>query len=526
MSSNAPQKTQTTTQTDLWKKKRVHRVIRRFKRGPDGKRHFDGQQPDEEIRRIVREHPIFYVRSALPFILTLIITSIFVWGNIAIPQMSGAWHLVELIAALALIITGVYCAYRIFELWWVNVDVITNKRILTWHGLLSPTRKETALDKVTQVAVDQDNLFAILGNFGNVKVYLSGGKDLDLLKVSNPKEVRDDIEGIRQSYKDSQPKKPPPPAVKDPQVSDVLAKLAKHEDVPQMEDADKKWEYRRDPHKLRGPLRTFGGPLRIPCEVRYDSEEYTVQYVQRSRIVLVYSEIIPVAALIFLLYASLTFHSLVTLFVILLFVDLLAIGLVTINYIDDVFILTNKRIIDIERKFIIFYEEHDTTTYDNVAEMTVKSPNILELAFNIGDLYIRTPGSNPDIYMKRISDPFALQDQIYAIKGFKEKVDKVKAKNEQKDQLNEWFSTVLSKLDTRINNRGVPDLQTKDLWEAMAQASELGMRVIPIGESEHYPHIPPGKIVEQIPPPGTIVTLNESDPDKRPQIHVILSKAV
>ncbi|HEV2583613.1 MAG TPA: PH domain-containing protein [Ktedonobacteraceae bacterium] len=522
MSSNAPQN----PQTNLWKKKRVHRVIRRFKRGPDGKLHFDGQQPDEEIRRIVREHPIFSVRSALPFVVTLVFTGFFIWGNVTVPQLGIAWRLIEFLAAVALVVTGAYGGYRIFELWWVNVDVVTNKRILTWHGLLSPTRKETTLDKVTQVAVDQDSIFAILVNFGDVKVYLAGGKDLDLLKVSNPKEVRDDIEGIRQSYKEKLPKKAPIPTVQDAQVSEVLAKLAKPEEVPKMEDADKKWEHRRDPRKLRGPLRTFGGPLRIPCEVHYDSEEYTVRYVQRSRIVLVYSEIIPVAAMIFLVFGALTFHSLLTLFVVAFFVDLLVIGLVFINYIDDVFILTNKRIIDIERKFIIFYEEHDTTTYDKVAEMTVKSPNIFELAFNIGDLYIRTPGSNPDIYMKRVSDPFALQDEIYAIKGFKEKVDKVKAKNDQKDQLNEWFSTVLSKLDTRINNRGVPDLQSKDLWEAMAQAGELGMRVIPIGESERYPHVPAGKIVEQSPPPGTMVSMEHSDPDHKPQIHVIVSKSV
>src|SRR5579864_2480894 len=200
MSSNPPQ-------GGPFKKQRVHRVIRRFKRGPDGKLRFDGQQPDEEIRRIVREHPIFSARAALPFVLSLILLAFIVWGNFATPQLTIAWHIVEILCGLLVLGAGVYGGYRIFELWWVNVDVVTNKRILTWKGLLSPSRKETTLDKVTQVAVDQDTLFAVLFEYGDVKVYLAGGKDLDLLKVSKPKEVRDEIEGIRESYQKSLPKK-------------------------------------------------------------------------------------------------------------------------------------------------------------------------------------------------------------------------------------------------------------------------------------------------------------------------------
>lgn len=525
MSSNAPQSTQN-NQSSLWKRQRTHRVIRRFKRGRDGKLRFDNMQPDEEIRRIVREHPIFSARATFPFLITLVATALIFWGNFSTPAaLTGIWHFLEIIAAVAIVGTGLYAAIRIFELWWVNVDIVTNKRILTWHGLRSPSRVETTLDKISQVAVDQRDLLAILLNYGDVKVYLAGGKALDLRRVSQPKEVRDDIEGITQSYKAAQPKKAPAPPVLDAQLSGVLAKLAKPDEVPKLDDADKKYEHRRDPHKLRGPLRTFGGPLRIPAEVHYDSEEYTVRYVQHSLIVLFYRLTIPFAILVALLVASLAIVHNPLPFVIGFFVMVIVIFLMVINYIDDVFILTNKRIIDIQRRVLILYEQHDTTTYDKITEITVSSPNPIELAFDIGNLEIHTPGSSPNIHMKRISDPFGLQDEIYRIKGLKEKADKVKSANERKTELNTWFSNVLATLETRINNRGVPDLQSKDLWEAMEQAGELGMRVIPIGESAQYPHIPPGKIVSQIPPPGTLVSMNGADPNERPQIQVIVSKA-
>jgi hypothetical protein len=508
-----------------FKKQRTHRVIRRFKRGPDKKLHFDGEQPGEEIRRIVREHPIFFLRSGVPFYLAVILAILVVWGNSVSPQLDFLWHFLEVLSAIAILATGLYFAYRVFELWWVNVDIVTNKRILTWHGLTSVTRRETGLEKITQVAVDQRTLFAVLFNYGDVKAYVAGGKDLDLLKVSNPKEVRDDIEGVRQSYLQAQPKKSPPPPVLDSQLSGVLAKLATPDKLPEQEDADKKYEHRRDPRKLRGPLRTFGGPLRIPCDVHYDADEYTIRYVQRSWILLVYRLFIPALIMIGLFAGAILTRNYFPLFAIGFFIVLIVIGLTIINYVDDVFILTNKRIIDIERKFIFLVEEHDTTTYDKITEVTVTSPNVLELALNVGNLHIWTPGSAPNIHMSRIDDPFELQDQIYMLQGFKSKVDKAKAANDRKAELNIWFSTVLSTLETRVNNRGVPNLQTLDLWDAVERAGEFGMKVVPIGETANYPNIPPGRIVSQSPPPGTLIATDQINPENKPQIQVIISKS-
>jgi hypothetical protein len=517
MSSNAPQH-------DEWKPERVHNVIRRFKKGPDKKPHFIGQEPDEVVRRIVREHYIFYWRTAIPLFLAIIVFGLLVWANTAQPQLSSIWHALEIFSAISIVIAALYSAYRIFELWWVNVDVITNKRILTWRGLLSPTKDETTLDKVQQVAVDQDSIFEVIFEFGTVHVYLAGGKALVLKHVPKPKEIRDDIEGIRESYQAGKKKKDAPPPVVDPQLKDVLATLAKNEELPKLPDADKRYEYRRKPGRLRGPLRTFGGPLRIPCDVHYDSEEYTVMYIQRSKIVLFYYLIVPILICIGLLIGALVARYLFGLFAIGFLAMAIVIGLEIINYVDDVFILTNKRIIDIERKLIFLFEQHDTSTYDKISKIEVKSPNVFELALDVGNLYIETQGNNPNIHMRRIPHPFFIQDKIYTIKGFKEKVDKVKASNDRKNDLNLWFSTVLSALETKVVNRGVPNLQALDLWAAVERASQFGMKVIPVGESSMFPAIPAGKIVSQIPPPGTLVQTDPDNPEEKPQIQVILSK--
>jgi uncharacterized membrane protein YdbT with pleckstrin-like domain len=528
VSSNAPPNTAPNTPaTDLWKTKRTHRVIRRFKRGPDGNLRFGSQEKDEVVRRVVREHPIFFLRTAVPLFGALILFGLVIWGNTSSPQLGALWGPLEVLTALIVVGAGLYSAYRIFELWWVNVDVITSQRILTWKGLLHPTRQETKLEKVSQVAVTQPSLLAVLLNYGNVKVYLVGGKDLDILKVSKPKVVRDEIEGVRQSYQkelEAKKEKEKPPHVEDKVLAPVLAELAKPKPPPTFEDADKKWEHRRDPRKPRGPLRTFGGPLHIPCDVHYESEEYTVEYIQRSKIVLVYELAIPVAILLLLLAGAVTTRSYYLWFAIGFFLVGIFIVLTIINYVDDVFILTNKRIVDIDRHFIFLFEEHETAPYDKIAKVDVIIPNVFELMLDVGNIVIETQGSNPDIKMRRVPQPFRLQDKILELQENKTKFEKTKAENDRKGELNMWFSKVLVAMEPRIHTQSVPDLYALDLWEAIDKAGKVGIRVVPDGISARYPHIAPGKIVSQSPPPGTMVELGGEKPQSWPQVHVILSK--
>ena len=510
-------------QTNEWKPVRVHAMFRRFRRGPDKKKRFVGQQEGEVIRRIVREHPIFYVESGLPLLVALVFLGVVVWLETRGVVPGAIFAILYPIAFIAIIGTGLFCAYRIFELWWVNIDIVTNKRILTWHGLLkNPTRNETTLDKVQQVAVDQDTPVQILLNYGTVHAYLSGGKSLVMKNVRDPKGVRDSIEGIRESYKKEKAAAKSPTPENETQ-EEALTRLAKHDALPSLPDADAKYAHRRVESKVRGPLRRFGGPLRIECDVHYDAEEKTVMYITRSIWVLVI-RLVPVALLLLAtLVGALIARVYFGLFAIGFVVLLVVAGLVIVSYIDDVFILTNKRIIDINRKLIVLSEQHDTTTYDKIAKIEVNIPNVILLALSIGNLYIETQGNNPNIHMRHIAHPFFIQDKISEIQGFKAKFEKAKNANDTKDTLKLWFSTMLGTIETKVVNRGIPNLQSLDLWTAVERASQLGMSVVPIGESDSYPNVESGRIVMQIPPPGTVVEAT-IDTNEKPQIQVILSK--
>lgn len=518
MSSNPPD--------DSWRPRRVHGALRLIWRGRDKQWHFVGQGDDEKVKDPpgpVRRHWLFLVRPAMPMLGGIIVLFLLLAGQVNYPGAGALWTLLEILDGLFIAGAFVYFLWRDFTTWFYDIDVITDKRILTWRGFLHRTRQETPLDKVQQVAVDQKTLWSILLDYGLVHVYLAGGKGLVLDKVPRPKEVGDAIERIWKAFPEK--KKEPLPSLQDQAIAGAITKLSKKEAIPTLPDVDKHPKYARyySPPKLRGPLRRFGGILRIPCDVHYDSEEYTVAYIQRSRWILALRLVLPVLMLVGLIITTFYLPFILPFAAMGVVVLIVAMGLIYVNFVDDVFILSNKRIIDIERKFIFLFEQHDTATYDKIRDIKVIMHNPIEVMLDVGDLLVETQGSeNPDIKMSRIDNPMFWQDKINEIRGTKEKADKARGKNERIEELETWFTNVFSVLENSLVNRGVPNLLRLDYWTAVARAREFGMNIALAGEDASHPYIEPGKIVFQDPPPGALVHLDPEQPQSL-EIRVRLS---
>lgn len=522
-----------------WESGRPRFGLQQFRRGRDHKWHFSGQEVDEEVRIVVREHWWFLVQPALPFLGSLALLLLVVWGSVVLQALGALWYVVYSVVIVLVIATGIWFVWKDLVVWWLETYIVTNKRIIESSGLLHPKRKVTTLDKVQQVGVKTENFLGALLKFGTVHVYLTGG-DLLLKNVPNPKQVKDALTDVSDAVKAKKPKEVPIPVPQDPELAQMLEKLAKGKEVKPLEDADEKY-YKRDrdgkpikDDRLLGPRRTFGGVLRIPAEIRYSSGEYTVKYVQRSTYVLIRNLIIPALIFIVLLPIAVVTPSigfvpgnLLEIWAFAMGIVelglLIAMGLIYINYVDDVYILTNKRIIDLERKLIFGFESRIEAEYKNIRDIRVEVSNVVERLLDVGNVYVETPGSQEtDIVFEHVDHPFILTDEISAIREYKDKVDKAKKENDEKKMLNLWFGTVVTKLEEKNlqleeKSRQAPPLKGLDLLSAMVVAQEKGLEVVVIGEDVPTDDLPPGYVLQQSPPAGTLVS-------KGTKLEVLLSK--
>ncbi len=505
-------------------KRRVEGGLRQVRRNKERELIFKGQDKGEQVKMVVRKHPLVLLRPALPplgVLGLLILVSII---PAFISSLGFALGVLDLLLVIVFLVTLGYFLWKHFLLWWVEIDIITTKRIVSCRGFLQAKRQSIPLENIVQVSLSQDTILGTFLGFGNVHIYLQGRQHV-LSRVPHPRKIRDALQGIYENIKATiKPAPDKPHIVADAELQELIDKLGKKEVTPTLPDADERYAHLRNPEKLRGPLRRFGGPLRIPAEVTYASDEYTVMYIQRSKWILLFRLIAPAAVVLVCLILTFIFTLFAFLTLTVIFVVLIIMALLTVNYVDDVFILTNKRVIDIERKFIFFFEAHDEAEFKNIRDTRVRITNIFENMLDIGTVMVETPGNNPDIIMSLVEHPFFIQDKINQLKGFKEKVDKANDKNTRQAELSKWFTQVTAALEKKIANRGVPDLQRMDLWTAAAMAAELGMKVVPVGEDDSYPNIEAGAIVSQKPLPGTLMSVGSDDENPRPQIHVVLSK--
>lgn len=146
--------------------------------------------------------------------------------------------------------------------------------------------------------------------------------------------------------------------------------------------------------------------------------------------------------IIFLIPFVLIYFLFATLWGTILFFAIIIIGLVYaifewINWYFDSFIITDKRIIDIDQKSI-FSRKVSEAYYDNIQDITFETTGFFSTLFNYGKINIQTAGSEKVIQMDHVKNPQKVQEIIMKLKQ--------KTKGENKDltakELVEFISNI------------------------------------------------------------------------------------
>jgi hypothetical protein len=92
-------------------------------------------------------------------------------------------------------------------------------------------------------------------------------------------------------------------------------------------------------------------------------------------------------------------------------ITLMSVFAIWTNFYLDVWILTDKRVIDIEQKGF-FRREVSTFRLDVIQDMTVNVDGLLPTILNFGNIQVHTASTNKDFYISGIPEPRAFKQAI------------------------------------------------------------------------------------------------------------------
>ncbi len=450
--------------------------------------HFKGQMPNERVIWIQRKHWLFLLLPAWPALLSFI-ALIVVVGFVGTNSTAGPF-LTILALALFLVMT---IRWAVIDLtgWVFHFFILTNQRVIASKGFFQPDRREAVLKSVVQVVVQRPNPVLIWLNIGDIAVRVIGAQ-VDMPGVWRPRVLGDSILAVQEHPEDPDAERPagPAPTVRSQKLQAALDKLA--EPVP-MPDA---------PHPHRAP---FFGLLQRKVPIRLFEGEQVVDVIYRHWFILV-TRLIP-ALVIFLVGAvggTLLRHfggsgagDSPTYF--LLAGVIIGLGwavLIYLNFVDDIFVLTTHRVIDIDRLIFILTEYSNDAPFSRVQDIHVEM-GLLGNILGFGTIVVETSGRKYPVKMTDIPHALRVMDHIFAlINDLKDREGAI-AQNKQKKENYKWIATVLGEVLLPV-----PDVRGLPVLDAIARAHDVGLKLI-VEVERPARGSPPGTVLEQRPSPGT-----------------------
>lgn len=451
----------------------------------------------EEIIFAVRQSPLTPVAMLWPIAL-----GVLGWGmlNAASLAVDGepAPMLVQFGILILTTILGMRWLVRDLLGWFVCWYVLTNQRLVVTRGLLRRRREEASSARIQTIHVERPNPAATLLDIGDVQVLTASSKNAIYLKgVHHPEEIAYTLVLVQQgklgagNASTESPVAPSP--LESPTVRAALELMEPEEDGANVQIADQR-------------RMLASGLLHRSIDIGMLPGERVIDRIYRHWFVLLVRVfppfVIGVAAVLLLailrafspgaLKLSWSLTAIVAL--VILGWELLLIS----NYIDDSFILTSQRIIDIDRKYFILADSERETLYRSVQDVSVNVP-LFGRVFGYGDIHVETAGRAPNIDMAHMARPRETQERIFALINADREERAAADRKAQRKELRSSVGAVLTALLLIA-----PDLRALPVTAAITRLRAVGLTATIAGERATN-QAAPGVVLSQSPSPGATI---------------------
>jgi uncharacterized membrane protein YdbT with pleckstrin-like domain len=437
---------------------------------------FRGQQVGEGSLLLAREHWLYLVRQAWPALVAFVAFVVLV--NL---QVAAA---ITTVAGLGLI--GLLARWLIVDAlpWWFRRYIVTTQRVIVRAGVFRQTSNEIALRNIQSVSAEITQLDELLFGYGRVIVLAAGGNGLTLRGIPRPRAVAALISQARSQRPTAGTQ--PLPNVADPAMQQTLDMLAAQNTVP-------------IPAQL-APACTHRWPLSRAVNIPLDPDETVLGIVSRHWWFLARSTGISIAIMflaIFLFFRGFwqTFSGL-SIDVIAFVGSLVAFAISYLNFADDVYIFTSRRIIDVQRLFFILFSSKVFIEYDKIQEIRTVVPTFWARLLQFGTVTINAAGVS-GMVLDGVPHPNVLAQAIERNRVEVRQRNEVITANREKQKLKEWFATVLGQMVVVV-----PDVVGQPLDQALEEALRVGLRPVVVEVVAQQPGAPAGIVISQNPTAG------------------------
>ena len=444
---------------------------------------FRGQQPDEIVIALRRGAMVALLLPAWPVLvgMTLLGATLAAQRVGALPGSVGAS--LSLVVAVATLVLLAHWAITHATPWWFRLAIITNQRVIFSQGIVRSDAQTLPLSAVQAVQVVKPKLGEALLGYGNVQVGSAGGTPLLIVGIARPDQF---AQAITQTQAIHAPPAPTP-TVADATLQGMLERMGQGEALPAMPTLDARL--------------TRNWPFRHAFALALPPSEAVLGMVSRHWWALAPRLVAPLALIAgaagMALVGAWGHLALWPVALGMASIGILGAVLLYLNFVDDAFIFTTKRIISVKRRYFLLHADEEMITYDKIQKSELISPGLLGKLLHFGTVRLNVGGENPPELLDMVPYPALVLAAVDRNSKLAEKRATVAAANGEKTEIKAWFAEVLAEMVV-----AAPELRGLSLEDALTLTYDEGMRLVVLGDAIAMPGYPPGIVISQSPSAG------------------------